>query len=147
MQHDRKKYKEQANELEAKLNTSKESISEQIEDLKSDYIELLNKQAAKRNEKQSVAQQLHQINGKKEKQSNKFQSLIEQREQLTEEKNRLEASYRARESGFSAIESDVKQLKLNLETERSLFQESQTKLYQGYQYIEKLKSKKKCWKK
>ena len=142
LQHDRKRYKEQANELEAKLNTSKESISEQIEDLKSDYIELLNKQAAKRNEKQSVAQQLHQINGKKEKQSNKFQSLIEQREQLTEEKNRLEASYRARESGFSAIESDVKQLKLNLETERSLFQESQTKLYQGYQYIEKLKSKK-----
>ena len=51
LQHDRKRYKEQANELEAKLNTSKESISEQIEDLKSDYIELLNKQAAKRNEK------------------------------------------------------------------------------------------------
>ncbi|WP_339227679.1 chromosome segregation protein SMC [Oceanobacillus sp. FSL K6-2867] len=142
LQRDRKKYKEQARELDSKLNTSQESISEQIEDLKSDYIELLNKQAAKRNEKQSIAQQLQQIDGKKEKQANKFQDLIEQREQLSKEKNRLEASYKNQKSSFSVIESDVKQIKLNLESERILFQESQTKLYQGYQYIEKLKSKK-----
>lgn len=142
LQHDRKKCKEQASKLEANLNTSKESISEKIEDLKSDFIELLNKQAAKRNEKQSIAQQLQQIDGKKEKQADKFQDLIKQREQLTEEKNELEASYKAGETGFSAIESDVKQLKINLESERNQFQESQTKLYQGYQYIEKLKSKK-----
>src|SRR5699024_6752736 len=36
----------------------------------------------------------------------------------------------------------IKQLKQELERERSRFQESQQKLYQGYQHVEKIKSRK-----
>ncbi|WP_337018716.1 chromosome segregation protein SMC [Oceanobacillus massiliensis] len=142
LQQERQKTKEKANTLDSQLNMSKESISEQIEDLKSDFIELLNKQAAKRNEKQSIGQQLLQISGKKDKQSEKFQDLLSLRKQLTDNKNHVEEAYKEKERLFKEKENQLKKLKNDLQAERRHFEDSQGKLYKGYQYIEKLKSKK-----
>ncbi|WP_156289036.1 chromosome segregation protein SMC [Oceanobacillus salinisoli] len=137
----RQKTKQQVKQLEEKLTWSEESISDQIEELKSDYIEYLNKQAAMRNEKQSIQQQLQQISGKKDKQAAKFQDLLKLRDELTEKKHQMEEEHKKQEKLYAEKQEMVKDLKANLEKERNDFQESQTKLYQGYQYIEKLKSK------
>ncbi|OZU90349.1 chromosome segregation protein SMC [Virgibacillus indicus] len=131
-----------AEELEMKLATDEQNIADKIEELKTIYIENLNVQAAKRNETNSISQQLQQISGKKERQSQKFQSLIEHREKLSREYKETQDKYYARQNYCAVQESQMKQLKNELEQQRKHFQESQEKLYKGFQYIEKLKSKK-----
>ncbi|RYG73899.1 chromosome segregation protein SMC [Lentibacillus lipolyticus] len=134
--------KEQVKQLEAKLTTDRDDIAGQIEELKSDYIEYLNEQAAKRNEKQSIQQQLDQITGKKEKQAEKFEDLLAERKKLSTKTEQLKSDYTEQEKVYREKSQTVQQMKDDLSNKRNAFQEAQTKLYQGYQYIEKLKSKK-----
>lgn len=138
----RKKAKQQIQQLQEKLAISEESISDQIEGLKSDYIEFLNKQAAIRNEKQSIKQQKQQIFGRKDRQASRFKDSLRQREELSLKKEETEAKLIQQEKLWTTIQEETTDIKSKLEKERNLFQESQTKLYQGYQYIEKLKSQK-----
>lgn len=142
LQEMRKQTKQQLNDLKTKLSTNNETISETIEDLKADYIEYLNKQAAKRNEKQSITSQLQQITEKRDRQQEKFQGLTADREQLSVKKKQLETTLTEQEKFYSEKTSHIQQLKKEIEINRQEYQESQTKLYQGYQYIEKLKSRK-----
>lgn len=134
--------KQQVEELRRKLTTGQDDLTEQIEELKSEYIESLNKQAAARNEKQSIAQQLQQLNGKKDKQADKFQDLLELRENYTEQLTEASKTLQSAETQHKQQEESIRQLKIDIEQKRNHYQEQQTKLYQGYQYIEKLKSKK-----
>ncbi|QGS68633.1 hypothetical protein CV093_09475 [Oceanobacillus sp. 143] len=142
IQAKRQKTKEAIKSLQAKLEISKETIFDQIEDLKADYIELLNNQAAMRNEKQSIYSQLKQITGKKDKQADKFQDLLEVREELQKKKVESEAAYKVQNESYLETMAEIKDLKHRLESARNTFQDSQSKLYKGYQYIENLKSKK-----
>ncbi|HLS10366.1 chromosome segregation protein SMC [Lentibacillus sp.] len=134
--------KEQVKQLEANLTTDRENIAEQIEELKSDYIEYLNEQAAKRNEKQSIQQQLEQISGKKDKQAEKFEGLLAEREELSAKMKKMTTDFNRQQETCQSKSQAVQQKKDDLTNKRNAFQEAQTKLYQGYQYIEKLKSKK-----
>ncbi|TRM12372.1 chromosome segregation protein SMC [Lentibacillus cibarius] len=142
LKENRDNTKAQVEQLKAKLTTDRDNIAEQIEELKSDYIEYLNEQAAKRNEKQSIQQQLDQIAGKKEKQAEKFEDLLAERKELSTQTEKLKSDYAKQEELYKKKSDTVHQLKEDLSTKRDAFQEAQTKLYQGYQYIEKLKSKK-----
>ncbi|WP_042223798.1 chromosome segregation protein SMC [Oceanobacillus manasiensis] len=142
LQELRKETSKRVKHLEKDLTTSQDDIAEKIEDLKSEYIEYLNKQAAKRNEKQSIAKQMLQMNGKRDKQVGKFQDLIKSRQELLEKLQAYEADYQKQEKEFKEHKDVMESIKAELRTSRNTFQEQQTKLYQGYQYIEKLKSKK-----
>jgi chromosome segregation protein len=138
----RNKTKQQIQQLQEKLAISEESIPDQIESLKSYFIELLNKQAAIRNEKQSIQQQKEQIFGRKDTQASRFKDVLRQREELSLQKEETEDKLTKQEKLWTEIKEETSSIKSKLENERNLFQESQTKLYQGYQYIEKLKSQK-----
>ncbi|MFC3040301.1 chromosome segregation protein SMC [Virgibacillus xinjiangensis] len=138
----RDKTREKIQQLRAQLRAGKESIAEQIEDRKSDYIELLNKQAAKRNERQSVQQQLEQISGKKSMQAEKFKGLLSSREELEGQLQRVHSEWLKQDRLVKGKNATIVQLKKDLDTKRSAFEEAQAKLFQGYQYIEKLKSRK-----
>ncbi|MEN2766478.1 chromosome segregation protein SMC [Ornithinibacillus xuwenensis] len=138
----KQKTKQLVDDLKRKLTTDKEHLSIQIEELKSEYIEFLNKQAAMRNEKQSITQQLQQITGKKDKQAEKFQDLLQLREDYSQQLSNTTELLQAEENNYRQKENTVRQLKMDIDSKRKQYQESQTKLYQGYQYIEKLKSKK-----
>ncbi|MFD2628355.1 chromosome segregation protein SMC [Oceanobacillus kapialis] len=142
LQEQRKTTMKRVKQLEKDLTTNQEDIAEKIEDLKSEYIEYLNKQAAKRNEKQSINQQMQQMNGKKDLQDGKFQDLIHSRQELLEQLETCETDYKQQEKDVTKRKAMVEQNRTDLRTARNVFQEQQTKLYQGYQYIEKLKSKK-----
>lgn len=142
LQEEKKKTKKLVEELKTRLTTDKDSLVDQIEELKSEYIEFLNKQAAKRNERQSIAQQVQQINVKKDKQADKFQDLIDLRESYSEQLAKLHQLVESSEAEYRHEEESLRNIKKEIETKRDKYQESQTKLYQGYQYIEKLKSKK-----
>ncbi|UJL47910.1 chromosome segregation protein SMC [Virgibacillus sp. NKC19-16] len=138
----KQKTKQHAKQVEEKLSIDKENIIEKIEEMRSEYIEYLNSQAAKRNEKQSIQQQLQQITNKKENQETKFQDLVATRSKLNEFLTKTKADFTTQEKRYNEKDTLIKQLKKDLEQERESFQESQTKLYQGYQHIEKLRSKK-----
>ncbi|MFD2044073.1 chromosome segregation protein SMC [Ornithinibacillus salinisoli] len=142
LQSQKQETKQTVIKLEEKLTTEKENIAEKIEDLKSEYIEYLNEQAALRNERQSIKQQIQQLTSKTDKQAEKFQDLIDLREEYTEQKVQQESILQKVSQDYEKQSSQLKQLKTDLEQNRVQFQESQTKLYQGYQYIEKIKSKK-----
>lgn len=141
-----KKQKEEtkthASDLESRLTKGSQSIADEIEDLKSDYIELLNKQAATRNEKQSISLQLQQISGKTDKQAAKFKEMLTLRAELEEKTDRIRAAFHTQEEKVGRKSQELIQLKKDLESERTGYEDSQEKLYQGYQYIEKLKSRK-----
>lgn len=134
--------KQQMEQLANKLAVKKENIVGQIEELKAAYIEKLNEQAAKKNERQSIQQQLKQISGKKEQQVSKFQDMVKLRESLTEQLTEVKNQRSEKEAELTKMEAEIGQLKTNLANARNAFQEAQQKLYQGYQYIGKLKSKK-----
>src|SRR5699024_7217112 len=85
----RKETKQKAEQLKGQLNIDEENIAEKIEALKSDYIEHLNEQAAKRNEKHSIQQQLQQITVKKDKQDAKFSGLLTDREELANKQEEI----------------------------------------------------------
>ncbi|GGC90613.1 chromosome partition protein Smc [Thalassobacillus devorans] len=134
----RKAYKETTRQLELES----QDIGEQIEELKGDYIELLNEQAAKRNEKQSVSRQLDQIGSKSEVQRDKFKDMREERERLIARKEEIEQEVNQISEQRVKKEKQLAALEEKLNTSQTRYQELQSKLYQGYQYVEKLKSKK-----
>ncbi|WP_330949028.1 chromosome segregation protein SMC [Virgibacillus sp. MG-45] len=142
LQQARKQTKELVVALESKLVNGQEDIAEKIEDLKAQYIEFLNDQAAKRNERQSIQNQLTQITSKHHKQVQRFQDLIATRTELTNSSEHMKKELHEKELEFQSTDNDMKELKQELDATRHTYQESQTKLYQGYQYIEKLKSRK-----
>ncbi|WP_112180818.1 MULTISPECIES: chromosome segregation protein SMC [Paraliobacillus] len=138
----RNQTKQQTNIVKTQLDQSSENSEEKIEELKSDYIELLNEQAAKRNAKQSIEQQLNQMDYRQKNQESKFEDQLAQRDTLTsvltDYQGQLEvqhANRKQKEDGLHADKEKIEQIKEE-------YQASQTKLNQGYQYIEKLKSKK-----
>ncbi|WP_407267987.1 chromosome segregation protein SMC [Radiobacillus sp. PE A8.2] len=134
--------KQHVQQINEKLSTTKENIQDQIEELKSEYIELLNSQAAKRNERQSIDKQLNQLGAKKNLQQDKFQDLIKQREWLTDELQTLEKELDQVQQKRNQLESEYENSRQLLTKHNQAYEQLQTKLYQGYQYIEKLKSKK-----
>lgn len=138
----RKQTKEKVKDLEKKLNMDKETIADQIEDLKADYIEYLNKQAAKRNEKQSISEQLAQMENKNGKQAEKLKASLKEREALRSSQKRLKTEVNKEKKAFAEKTTAVERLKTDIEQSNGQLETGQQKLYQAYQYIEKLKSQK-----
>src|SRR5699024_8314459 len=79
------KTKDKLSELNKQLTISEDDLAEKLEELKSEYIEHLNIQAAKRNEKQSVHDQKEQLDLRKNKQTEMSEQLVTKRHQLMDE--------------------------------------------------------------
>lgn len=129
-------------ELEDTLSRSEETIAEQIEDLKAEYIEQLNGQAAIRNERQSLERQLEQFEGRKQRQAEKFKVSLDERERLSNEKQMAASKLTSQKERCGDIQQTIHQFKTELDEERKRYQDMQKKLYQGYQQIGNLKSRK-----
>ncbi|WP_226578692.1 chromosome segregation protein SMC [Halobacillus litoralis] len=134
--------KKELNQTTQALNKDIHLIEEQIEDLKSEYIELLNKQAAKRNEKQLLEKQRSNLYSKKGIQSDKFKDLRAEREHLEETLKQTSSALEKVTHERQKLEEQVGQLNAAVEQNKQTYQEWQEKLYKGYQYLEKMRSKK-----
>ncbi|ARI77506.1 chromosome segregation protein SMC [Halobacillus mangrovi] len=138
----RKHTKHELHQTNDALSKDIQMIEDKIEDLKSDYIDLLNDQAAKRNEKQLLDKQLSQISYKKDHQVDKFKDLREERHQLEMTLQQLKEELQLISSERTEREEQLKQLQQNLNSNAESYQDWQEKLYKGYQYLEKMRSKK-----
>lgn len=139
---DRSDTKKELERIEQQLAVEHETITEQIEDLTSDYIEHLNVQAAKRNEQQSIRQQWKKLTNVKKLQSEKYEQLVQQQKKMNEKSEASKQQYEAAMTTYVEHRQAIEQLKKELVKERSSFQSAQKKLYQKYRYLEKMKSRK-----
>ncbi|CQR47726.1 Chromosome partition protein Smc [Paraliobacillus sp. PM-2] len=127
--------------IQEQLTDAEENIEDKIEELKAEYIDGLNKQAAKRNEKQSITQQLEQIELKQKNHMDKFDDQLTKRDKSTVELNELKTELDNYNIQIKEQQQQVQSIKADIQQSKTDYQASQDKLIQGYQYIEKLKSK------
>ncbi|KAB2337473.1 chromosome segregation protein SMC [Cytobacillus depressus] len=123
------------------LKRFNESTEEKIESLKSDYIELLSKQAATKNELQNIEQQLSQIdirNGRLEQENSNF---IEKRKSILEKKVKVEAELISVQKELDDQVKGFRDEQKTLEISKGNYQKQETTLYQAYQYLQKAKSR------
>ncbi|WP_430785987.1 chromosome segregation protein SMC [Virgibacillus flavescens] len=139
---ERNKIKEKVLHYEKQLTVDKESITVQIEELKAEYIEFLNSRAANRNELQSIEQQITQLSAKKDRQEAKNRDTVQTRQELKQMKTDKVEKLSKIEDHYLSNEQEVTRIKESLTKEKNDYQELQSKLNQGFQYIEKMKSRK-----
>lgn len=142
LQEERTEVYDKVQELKKMLTITEDEITNEIEHLKSEYIEQLNQQAAMRNEKQSIHQQKEQAKVKKENHEKKYLELLSSKQTFNKQETELKSRVEQQEALLANKESDINSLKEELEEKSSLYQTAQTKLYEGYQYIEKLRARK-----
>ncbi|KAB2335383.1 chromosome segregation protein SMC [Bacillus mesophilum] len=133
--------KKQLTEKQEQLKLFAEDNEQVIESLKSEYIEILNKQAASKNEMQMISRQLSQQDARNEKLEHDNEKFIEERSLITERK--LQA-----ESGLSevhaALEEQIhlfREAQKKAETVKNNYEKQEKTLYQAYQYLQQGKSR------
>lgn len=134
--------KTQIKQLENKLFHGLDAVKEEIEDLKSDYIEYLNEQAVLQNELQSTEKQLTQIDGQKQQQSDSHKSFLEEEENFLQEKQQIDEKIQMNHEKVQKQEDYITELKEHLASERNQYDVMQQKLYEGNEHIAKLTSRK-----
>ncbi|GAB2561621.1 chromosome segregation protein SMC [Gracilibacillus alcaliphilus] len=128
--------------IEGQLEQGKNTIEQDIESLKADYIELLNEQAAKRNEQGSIEQQLEKMEGRQSVDSSKWQQLDEERVALQQTVTQKEEDFQQDEQTLQKLQADYAAIDRKMIAETKLLEDMQQRLYKGYQMVENLKSKK-----
>ena len=132
----------QLKEKQAQLNLLNENIEQKIDDLKSEYIEVLNKQAASKNEVNFLAQQLEQLQKRNVKQKDENEKYIVERngirEKLIDIKNKLKAIQTELENHLLLYREELK----SLENLKETYEKQEKTLYQAYQYVQQSKSRK-----
>lgn len=141
LQSIKQKTKNEIKKLTKKLTIDQDERLDQIEELKAQYIEYLNKQAANRNEQQSIKQQIQQLNARKNGQKEKKQHLSTQKQSLEKNKEYLREVFSKKKQNYVEKEKSIQALKRKLSEKRNHFNVSQEKLYKGYQAITKLTSR------
>lgn len=134
--------KEQIEQLENNLRYGAERLSDQTENLKSDYIEYLNDHAVLQNEEQTIQKQLNQLHVMKEEQKDRNKSFLEKKAQLEQEKKALEEQISVYTNNIYTNETTFEQTKENLLKERNRYDDMQEKLYKGNEQIATLTSRK-----
>ena len=132
----------QLKEKQAQLILLNENIEQKIDDLKSEYIEVLNKQAASKNEVNFLAQQLEQLQKRNVKQKDENEKYIVERngirEKLIDIKNKLMAIQTELENHLLLYREELK----SLENLKETYEKQEKTLYQAYQYVQQSKSRK-----
>ncbi|MDV2580570.1 chromosome segregation protein SMC [Alkalibacillus haloalkaliphilus] len=142
MQSSRNETKQQIKALKDRLASSEGNIEETIEQHKAEYIDLLNEQAASRNEKHSVEKQIEQIEERKKRLDERFDQMIQDRESLQTEFNEYEQQKIAFEQQLTEVKQAYERLETQLNDQQETIYTDEEKLNQAYRIIEQLRSKK-----
>ncbi|MFD2638245.1 chromosome segregation protein SMC [Piscibacillus salipiscarius] len=134
--------KKTISEINNEIANSGVDIEDQIESMKAEYIELLNEQAANRNEKASIEKQIEQSKARKQRLDERFEKLIEERNSLDDDQSAQAKEKVALEEQLNVLNqklNECQDLNQNLSEE---IRQDEEKLYKGYRIIEQLRSKK-----
>lgn len=124
------------------MNRLNVNIEEEIESLKSEYFDLLNDQASSRNEIQYIEDQINQHQMKMKRLETSNEKYLEERRAVQEEKQKLEAKLSLLEQEIDEQVVSYRQTQQKLENIKNQYQKKESMLYQAYQYLQKMKSRK-----
>lgn len=117
-------------------------VEEKIESLKSDYIELLNKQAAIKNDHRHITQQLEQLKLKQERLRNDNHKYIAERNEILFKKGELEKQLANLEKQIDQTAGQFRDERNQLEQLTRQYEKVEKTYYQALQYVQQAKSRK-----
>lgn len=135
------KLQNELNEKQGQLKLFSENTEQKIESLKSDYIEILNKQAAAKNELQNIEQQNKQLDIRNMRLEQENDKYIQSRKEIVEKKQSIESLlFNVQKELDDQVRFFIEEQR-KLETAKNNYQKQETTLYQAYQYMQKAKSR------
>ncbi|WP_419392483.1 chromosome segregation protein SMC [Cytobacillus praedii] len=123
------------------LKLFSENTEEKIETIKSDYIEVLSKQAAAKNELQNIEQQESQLGYRTSRLEKDNEAFIQTREEIIEKKEIVQSHLLSVQNELDEQVKKFRDVQRRLETAKNNYQKQETTLYQAYQYLQKSKSR------
>lgn len=128
--------------LENKLSLTSEKMEEEIEALKTDYIDLLNGRAVLNNEQKSIEARLEQIKRSYEQHEMEHRGLIEQVEKIHQENETIQTAIERKRKTIRELERQLNDLNVNMETLEEAIALKQRKWYEWNEHVAKLSSRK-----
>ncbi|MDX5474615.1 MAG: chromosome segregation protein SMC [Bacillaceae bacterium] len=132
-------------ELSSKMElheTFNQNIEETIEQLKSEYIELLNKQASIRNELTFLSQQTKQEEIKTKRLEEVNEKYIKERQELSEQKSETLQQHSDLEIKINATVDSYRKSVTGLQSLQNTLQKKEKLLYDAFKYLQQMKSRK-----
>jgi chromosome segregation protein len=129
-------------EKQEKLQLFSGNFDEKIESLKSEYIELLNQQAAAKNEIKSIEQQLEQQARKNSRLDEENVKFITGRKEAEKKKEMIQSELSEIQTKLDKQVSSFRETQNKLEAVRNKYQKQEKTLYQAYQFLQQAKSRK-----
>jgi len=129
-------------ETQGKLSLFDQNIEGKIENLKSEYIEFLNKQASSKNELSYIQNQITQQEAKNFRLDEGNKKYIKEREVIEQEKQNLYAKLTEIETKMNEQIQMYRDAGSKLENLKNSYQKKESTLYQAYQFLQQTKSRK-----
>lgn len=129
-------------QLENHLNRSTDELNADIEEKKSTYIELLSQKAATNNELNSLEQQINHQQQSDEKMSSKSTEIKTDLQEAEKKVAEIEPVLTALKREVAEQLADYQATQKNLQHANKQLEEKQRMLYEGYNHIQKLRSRK-----
>ncbi|MED1014999.1 chromosome segregation protein SMC [Bacillus atrophaeus] len=137
-----KQLQAQAKEKQQALNLHSENVEEKIEQLKSDYFELLNSQASFRNELQLLDDQMSQSAVQQQRLTANNEKYIQERKEISEKKAGCETEFARIEHDMHRQVAQYREAQSKYEQKKRQYEKNESALYQAYQFVQQAKSKK-----
>ncbi|MCQ6274064.1 chromosome segregation protein SMC [Bacillus sp. V3B] len=129
-------------EKQAQMNLLSENIGQKIDELKSEYIDVLNEQAAAKNELNFIEQQLNQLVIRNTKQEDDNGKYIAVREEIKLKMVEVQQTLTSVQSDLEAQVHLYREEQRKYEGLKNSYEKQEKTLYQAYQYVQQTKSRK-----
>lgn len=129
-------------QIDKVLSKSASEVEEEIEDLKSAYIDLLNEEATMKNEMKHMEQQLHVEHVSSEKMIEDYREITEELEKLTARKNELDQLLAMRQKELEQKLQEFQTKRSASENLETALDEQQTMLQKAYQMKHQMQARK-----
>ncbi|WP_100399372.1 chromosome segregation protein SMC [Bacillus sp. FJAT-44742] len=130
-------------ETETQLQLNERDIEKELEESKAEYIELLNEQAALRNEKRYVAEQKELLKSRLTRLSKENEDFLQERDSF----NKVKAEAQLEEEKALKVVQSLTETFRELTEEQALLEEKaeekEGQLFKAYRYIQETRSRKK----
>lgn len=134
--------KRQLKEKQAQMNLLSENIEQKIDNLKSEYIDVLNEQAAAKNELNFIEQQLNQLVVRNTKQEDDNGKYIAAREDIKSKMAEIQQNLTSVQNELETHVHLYREEQRKYESLKSSYEKQEKTLYQAYQYLQQTKSRK-----
>ncbi len=124
------------------LSGYSENVEEEIEQLKSDYFELLNEQASVRNELQFLEDQMSQSAAQQKRLAQNNEKYLSERKEIADRKMKTEHEFSLVDERLHSQIQAFRDAQKSYEQKKSQYEKKESALYQAYQYVQQARSKK-----